>query len=285
MMYSIVDPEHFDALGVPIVRGRAFTKEDREGQPLVAIIDETAADALFPGEDPIGRMVTLDQNFTVEPVIPLYRTVVGVARHVHHYELGAPRHVEGYAPVRQATNTRFSAYHVVHTSGDPRNLVASVRATVKDMDALEPVDRIWVMDDLIDAQLTDNRAIQLLVSLFAGLALSLAAVGVYGVVSFTTTQRLPELGVRIAFGAEPSRVVRLILAGAFRPMIAGAVAGLILTRLLVRLLDSLLFGVSPLEPAVGGGVVTLLAAVTVLAALSPALRAMRTDPATVLRTE
>ena len=206
-----------------------------------------------------------------------------MARHVRHYELGAPLHVEGYAPVRQATNTMFSAYHVVRTSGDPRNLVASVRATVKDMDPLQPVDRIWVMDDLIDTQLTDNRAMQVLVTLFAGFALILAAVGVYGVVSFTTSQRLPELAVRVAFGAEPSRVVRLILAGALRPMVAGAVAGLIVTRLLVRLLDSLLFGVSPLEPMVVGSVVALLAAVTVLAALSPALRAMRVDPASVLR--
>ncbi len=283
MMYSIIDSEHFDALGVQIVRGRAFTPQDRQGQPLVAIIDETAAQALFPGEDPIGQLVTLDQNFTVEPMIPLYRTVVGVVRHVHHYELGAPLHVEGYAPVRQATNSMFTACHVVRTTGDPRNLVAGVRAIVRDMDPLVPLSGIRVMEDVIDTELTDNRAMQVLVTLLAGFALILAAVGVYGVVSFTTSQRLPELAVRVAFGAEPSRVVRLILAGAFRPMIAGAVAGLILTRLLVRLLDSLLFGVSPLEPMVVGSVVALLAAVTVLAALSPALRAMRVDPASVLR--
>jgi predicted permease len=269
-----VAPEYFGTLGVSLLRGRLPGAEDRTDAPPVAVVNEAAVRRFFPRQDPIGQRVSL---------WGADRTVVGVVENerFHGARESAPPAL--YLPLAQAPTGGGSV--LLRVRGDPMALANPVRAAVRELDpglavfGVEPLERTFARS------VGQERFTTLLTGLFAALALVLATVGVHGVLSYSVAQRTREIGIRMALGAERDRVVRLVVAQGLAPAAAGMALGVAGAAGLSRLLASLLFGVSATDAAVFGGVVAVLACVTLLASWLPARRASRVDPASALRSE
>ena len=270
-------------LGIPIVRGRAFADRDAAAAPPVCIVNEEFARRYFASRDPIGARVSVS---AMDPAGPraVVREVVGVSRQVKIEGPGEKQNaVEIYVPVAQ--NPWYSASIAVKTAGDPRALAPAVRAAVARVDPELPITRLRTMDDVAAESMAEPRFRAALVSLFALLALALAAAGVFGVLAFGVNQRLREFGIRLALGARRSDVVRLVAASALRIIAAGIAAGTVAAAALGRFLAALLFGVGPLDPVALAAPAALLLGVALVACAAPAARAIRVDPAASLRVE
>jgi len=283
VLYNVVSPEFFDAMGVPIVRGRDFTAADRDGAPLVAIVDESMAQRFWPGADPIGKRVTIEQDSAKQPV---YRTVVGVTKNVRHYELEAPSRIQVYVPadqtyLRWGMNLRL----VLKTDGPPARLIAPLRDLVTRLDPNAPLTGVQTEERYVDDALARPRAMTRVLAVFACGALALAALGIFGVISYDVTRRTREIGIRMALGAAARDVMRWIVARALRLTVLGLVLGLAGAAALTRLLRGMLFEVSPLDPVILVCTALGLAAIAVGAACLPARRATRINPMTVLNEE
>ncbi len=282
VLYTIADVDYFGALGIEIVRGRGFTEADRLGSPLVTVIDEPMAEKFWPGENPIGKRVTYEVD-EATGLIPIFRTVVGVAKHVRNYDLAAPSRVGVYSPIRQASNWGFTTYMVIRSQLDPGTVVSAVRAELRAMDPGVPIYLVRPLEAVVDARLSTETALQRLLAVFGALALILAFVGIYGVVSYSVAARRRETGIRMALGAQRASVLAALVGSGMRPTVAGAAVGLVGAWVLTRLLTTFLFGVTPLEPVVVSGALTVLLAAGGLAAYFPARRASRVEPGRVLR--
>ena len=291
VLNMMVHTDYFDAMSIPILRGRGFTLADDASSPLVAVVDETLAERYWPGEDPIGRRVTMEWDMDDQPGptdgdVPVYRTVIGVAKHVRHYELQEPSRIEIYRPMLQARNAwGFSPYIIVKTTTDPTPLVQAIREEILSIDADQPVVQIRTMTDVVDSQVATFAAMRGLLVIFGVLALVLAAIGIYGVMSYSVAQRAREIGIRVALGAQAGQVRWLMSKQGLRLALAGLALGLVGSVAMTRALQSLLYGVGAAEPATLAGVSVILFAVTILATYVPAARATRVDPGTVLREE
>jgi putative ABC transport system permease protein len=276
-----VSPDYFAAMGVPLLRGRVFTDQDREGSLPVCIVDESMASAYWPGEDPIGRRIRLGGPHP-ENDSP-WMEVVGVVAHVKNYGVDQDSRVETYVPVLQNPLGWLSL--VVRAWGEPTSLTAAIRQAVRSVDPEVPVYNVRTMEEILSNAVAGRRLSVMLLSLFAALALCLAAIGVYGVMSYSVTQRTHEIGIRMALGAQRRDVLTLVVREGMSLAAIGLLVGLLASAGLTRLIQSLLFRVSVTDPATFVGIPILLAAVACLASLVPARRAASVDPVVSLRYE
>jgi len=270
----------FHTLGVPLLKGRVFDDHDTDATTPVAVINRTLANKLWPGGEALNQRLTLD-----DPHQPPVRwmTVVGVVGDVRHLSLDRDPGDEIYTD--QLQSPLLNATLVVHAAGDPRTLATPIRRVVQDLDRDLPVDPAQTMDEVVAASLASNRFNTVLVGLFAGLALVLAAVGVYGVVSYTVDQRTHEIGIRMALGAHRDDVLGLVLGQGMILVSIGLGLGLAGAFAATRQLASLVYGVSTNDPWTFAIVALVLAAVALAANFLPARRATRIDPLTALRQE
>jgi predicted permease len=269
-------PGWFRTLQVPLKRGRLFTEADRRDTRKVVLVSETAARRIWPGEDPLGKPVSVGQGF-----YPDTATVVGVVGDVRFGSIDSLPNSEVYLSYYQAPSSRMVIY--LRTSGDPLALVGPARAALRELAPDVPVYDVRTLEDRLADATAYARFSALLLALFAGVALALAAIGVYGVISFGVSQRTREIGVRVALGASRADVTRLVVGQGLGLALAGAALGVAAALAATRVLRSLLAGVAPGDPATFAAIVALLVAAVLVASWLPARRAARVQPAEVLR--
>jgi predicted permease len=276
-----VFPGYFEALAIPLVRGRYFEQRDNETAAPVAIIDETMANAYWPKEDPIGKRIKQGGRQSPQP----WRTIVGVVRHVRYRTLESPSRVEFYWPYDQTSFPLGSMSLAIHTSSDPRSLAGVVQRQVQALDPDQPAYRIRTMSELMSESMARRRLSMLLLAVFAGLALALAAVGIYGIMSYSVAQRAHEVGIRMALGAGSMDVVRIVLGQSLGLTLAGILVGLLGSLALTNFLSSLLFNIKATDATTFLLVALLLAVVALVASFVPAYRATTVGPVNALRQE
>jgi putative ABC transport system permease protein len=278
-----VNETYFSTLGAPLLRGRFFTERDDDKAPDVVIINETLAKQYFSGVDPVGRR--LKNGGPERPIGPnnKWNTIVGVVGDINYSGLDAPPEPVVYYPFRQATTN--NQYVVIRTSMNPRSLEPAVKAAVAGLDKDLPVVNVRTMDELMTEAVAPPRFRTVLVSLFAIVGLLLAAIGIYGVMAYTVTERTHELGVRMALGADRGDVLRIVLGEAAWLAAAGVGLGVAGAFGATRLIQNLLFGVTPTDATTFAGIAALLVATAMLASYLPARRATRVDPMVALRYE
>ena len=280
----IVSPSFFETLRIPLLRGRYLTDQDREGTRPVAVIDQEFVRRYWPGEEPLGKRFTFGPPDGVSDTTRNeWIEVVGVVGHTAHEGLDADARLQLYLPYRQVPQP-FMAI-AVRTQGSPGRYVNPVHEAVRSVDPDQPISDVNGMEELLSRSVGQRRLSMMLLSLFSGIALVLASVGIYGVMSYSVTQRARELGVRIALGADRSDVLRLVLRQGMGLALVGIGIGLGAALGLTRLIESQLYGVAATDPLTFALVAGVLAATALLANLLPAVRAMRMDPAVVLREE
>ena len=275
--YYAVTPDYFKAMGIPLLRGRLFTEQDSKNAPRVAVINETMARTYFSDEDPIGKGINLSQGREG------FREIVGIVGDVKQYGLAQPTTLQTYEPYLQMP---FSAVTlIVRTEGNPAALSGSIRSEVLALDKEQPVSRIRTLDQIISGSVQQQRFTMLLLGVFAAVALILAAVGLYGVMSYAVTQRTHEIGIRMALGANTGNVLRLVVGHGMLLALIGVVIGLGGAFAFTRLMSKLLFAVSTTDPVTFVGISVLLTGVALVACLVPARRATKVDPMVALRHE
>lgn len=275
-----VDENYFKTLGVPLVAGRFFDERDVPGGPLVVIVNETLARRYFPGGNAVGRR--LKQGGAERPNNP-WMEIVGVVGDVKYSGLNAPPEPAFYLADRQQPFIR--RFVMVRTAADPRSALNSIRAAVSALDRDVPVARLYAIGQLMNESVAAPRFRTTLVTVFAILGLVLAAIGIYGVMAYTVSERARELGVRVALGATTRDVMRMVLAEAFALAAAGVVLGVAGAVATTRLMAALLFGVTPTDPATFVSIAGILMAIALAGSYVPARRATRVDPMATLRSE
>ena len=276
----VVSESYFDAMRIPLRAGRVFRTSDDLQTPQVLVLNEAAVKKFFPGQDPVGERLTFDDPQGDEVT---WMRVVGIVGDVHHEDLAVATDPEIYWSYGQ--RPMDSATLVVRTAADPAALAQPLRQVAAAIDPELPLYNLQTLDQIVADSVAQPRFNSLLLGLFAGLALLLATLGVYGVISYSVTQGRREIGVRLALGAERSRIVGLVLSRGLRLVALGLVLGLTAAFFASRVLRSMVYEVSPTDLATYGLVALLLAAVGAAACLIPALRAIRVDPVVVLRDE
>jgi putative ABC transport system permease protein len=283
--YRAVSADYFSAMGIALRRGRALTPQDREGSPRVIVINESMARQHFGWGDPIGQRISL--GTVPDPSSP-WMEVVGVVADVRQAP-DVDAKSEMYVPYGQYPDPVLRRLYsnvtmVLKTSGPPAQLASAMRDVVREVDSNQPVANVRTMDDVLSAAVTQPRFRTLLLGLFAAIALTLAGIGVYGLLAHGVAQRLNEFGVRMALGASPHSVLRLVLMEGLALAMAGVVLGALGAVVAVRALGTVLFGVSQWDPVAWAASMGTLLAVSLLASWLPARRAVRTDPVVALRT-
>jgi putative ABC transport system permease protein len=301
IQYRVVAGDYFRAMGIRILSGRSFTDRDTLAAPRVAIINRAMATRDWPDQDPIGKIISVNPPVELLPrkmvedaqrngTLPRdYRpdlfTIVGVAEDTHYSGLTTAAVPLVYAPLAQGAEGTTNMFLVVRAQGDPLSLVAPIREQIKELDPEQPVSNIQTMDSRIATSVARPRLQTTVLGVFALVAILLAAVGIYGVMSYAVSQRAKEIGIRLALGAARGEVRALILRGGLVMVATGMVVGLGAAFLLSRVLRTLLFEVSTADPMVFAVVALLLVVTAGLAALIPARRAARMDPIATLRAE
>jgi putative ABC transport system permease protein len=273
-------PEYFQTLGIHLVKGRTFTDRDREGQPKVVVVNEAAARAFWPGEDPIGKHVRLGQGGFMDGN---GGEVVGVVADVRYRTVETAVQPDAYIPLRQSP--RSSGFLFIRSSLDTPAAASAIRSVLRTIDADLPVVNVKTMGSRFGEATWRTRLSADLLGLFAGLALLLAAIGLYGVMAQGVAQRTREIGVRMALGADRGTIFRLVMRRALVIGAIGVAAGVALSVASMPLLDALLYQVQPNDPLTIASLAFVLIAVTLLASYVPARRATRVDPLTSLRAE
>jgi len=282
----LISPGYLQAMHIPVLRGRNLTDADATGRPGAALISDSLARRFWPKEDPIGRHITL----TFFPGI--VREIVGIVGDVKLDSLDETRPVATiYVPLAQLTVPTQQTWHsfgmtfAVRTNSDPLNSVAAVTKAIREVGPDLPVVDVMSMNDVIAQSVSPQRFNMLLLASFAGLALILAAVGIYSVLSYTVRRRIREIGIRMALGASNHDVIRLVLADGLKPILAGVALGLAAALALGRVVSSLIFGVRATDPLTFAAVALLLLLVGILATIIPAYRATGIEPVRILREE
>jgi putative ABC transport system permease protein len=287
VQWQTVSPGYFRTMSVPLLRGRDFNGADDARAAPVAIIDRTLADKFWPGENPVGKRLAFEfKGETMADPQPIWREIVGVAGHVKHYGLNGVDRVQLYAPLSQRPlwiQPERPMTLFVRAEREPESVAGAVRAEVGRIDPDVPVYRVETMEQVVSNELAQPRFSSLLLGAFAGLALTLASVGIYGLVAYTVSRRTREIGLRMALGARAADVLRLVVAQGMVLVAIGLAVGLVAALVLGRLLASQLYAVSASDPATFAIVALLLLAVTLAASWIPARRATRVDPLVALR--
>lgn len=277
--YATVSPDYFRVMRIPLVRGRYFSEQDSPSRPKVAIISETLARRYFHGEDPIGR----EMKFGFPPNADVTREIVGVVGDVRDVALSRPPGPMMYVPFAQ--EPLWGGEVVVRSSMAPSSVAAGIRQSVHAIDKDLPVTDISTLSSAVDQSVAQERFRVFLLGSFAAIALVLAAVGIFGVLSYSVSQRRREVGIRMALGARQQDVLRMVLLQGTRLTLAGIAIGVAAALLLTRLVAGLLYDVSARDPLTFAGVALLLLAVALIACYLPARRATRVDPMVALRYE
>ena len=277
--YRLTCPGYFKSMGIRVIRGRDFDARDATEAPGAVIVNEETVKRYWPNEDPIGRRIKLGRPTDGTP----WMTVVGVVANVRHFGLDDVARREMFRPYSQGAWPVMTI--VAKTAADPASYTSAVRAALQQIDPDLPVARVSTMESIERNSMGSRRFPMMLLAAFGFVAFALAVVGVYGVVSYVVTQRTREIGIRVALGARREQVLRLVVMGAMRPVIAGLVIGSAGAVFASRLLGTLLFSVKPGDPAVIAGIAALLATAAIAASLVPGARATRVDPITVLKVE
>lgn len=268
-----VSPDYFRAQGIALREGRAFTPQEVTSVPHVVIINEALAQAYFPNESPLGQRLIIDDGQ------PLTCEIIGVAGNVKQYSLMGRATPTMYLP---RVETGF-AHLVIRTTGDPLRLAASVRAAVQAIDPDQPVANVRVMEQIVNGPMAEPQFRTWLLSVFAAVAVALAALGIYGVMSYAVAQRTHEIGIRMALGAQRKDVLKLVLGRGLALTLGGIALGVVAAFALTRWMATLLFGVRPTDPGTFVVVALLLLVIALLACYLPARRAVQVDPLTALR--
>jgi predicted permease len=283
----IVEPDYLQAMGVPLRRGRFFKAQDDERSPLVVVVDEVFAQKYFPQQDPVGKRIQINR-------FEQLAEIVGVVGHVRQWGLDADDRQtlrsEVYIPCMQMPDAFIAmapsgSTVIVRSDHAAAGLAEAVRRRSAEMSSQQVIFGVQTMESLISQSLASRQFSMILLAVFASLALLLASVGIYGVISYVVTQRAPEIGLRMALGARPLDILQLILGSGGKLAVAGIVAGVFAALGLTRLMASLLYGVSAVDPATFAGVAMLLMIVALTACYIPARRATKVDPAVTLRSE
>jgi putative ABC transport system permease protein len=274
---SIVSPEYFHLLGMTLLRGRLFVDQDLEDTPSIAVINQAAARTYWPNQDPVGKRVRL------RAAKPDWTTIVGVIADARTESLAAAGTPQVYLDIyqRQAKDLAFFLRGQV----DPATISAQVRTQVQAVDPELPVFHAETLDDVLSSSLSVRRFSMEMVALFAGTALLLAGLGIYGTISFLVHEQSREIAIRLALGAQRRNILRMVLRQGLTLAAAGAGVGLVGALIVSHLMASLLYGVSPYDLSTFAGVTAVLTAVAIAASYVPALRAMRLDPITTLHSE
>jgi putative ABC transport system permease protein len=281
MEIRVATPDYFRTMGIPVLRGRAFTATDGAEAPQVVLISEEAARRHFPNEDPLGRFITL--GWGRDRGKPRGGEVVGVVGDVKEVGLAEEDPPELYLPYAQSPVETMDV--VLRTAVAPRSVVPSAERVVRDLDPELPVARVATLDEVVARSISEPRFYMVLLGAFAAMAVFLAALGIFGVLSYAVVQRAREIGIRVALGAHPADVLRMVLAQAAGLALLGVAVGLAGALALSRAIASLLFELSPTDPLTLAGTAGLLSAVALLASYLPARRATRVDPLIALRSE
>ncbi|MGE0354702.1 MAG: ABC transporter permease [Gemmatimonadales bacterium] len=288
-LFNMVTPDWFRAMGVPILAGRGFTAEDREDAVPIAIIDETMAERLWPGENPLGKRIYMGErppDWAGGPDSLLYRQVVGITRNVRHYTVAEPSRPQAYIPVDQAYNRwGTSLYVILRAAGDPERLAPDLRREVAALDPDVAVSAVLPERTYVDQNLSSSRIMGALLGGFSTLALVLAAIGIFGVMAYSVSRRTRELGIRLALGGSPARLIGGVIRSGLSACGIGVVAGLAGALYLTRLLAGLLYGVKPVDPLTYGALAAVMLGVAFLASWLPARNIGRIDPVQVLSEE
>jgi putative ABC transport system permease protein len=294
--YSEVSDGLFSTLKVPLVKGRYLDEHDTEGAPWVIVVNQAFARKFFPNEDPIGQQILLRYDpYPVDEIRP--RQIVGIVGDVKHFGLGEETPPFVYAPFTQqpavfpggAARAHLHKALVLRTPSGPmsgeKNLAVSVKQALAEIDPSQPITNIMTMEDVLAASLGDYRFYMELLGIFAGVAVLLAAVGIYGVMSYSVSERTHEIGIRMALGAHRTDVLGLIARLWLKLTLIGVAIGVALALGVARLISSFLFGVKPTDPLTYAAVALGLSAIALLACYLPARRAMKVDPLVALRYE
>jgi predicted permease len=271
-----VSPGYFGTLGISLIKGRDFSNRDKRDAPAAAIINNDLARIYFPGEDPIGKRITFDDGGS-------WISIVGIIGDVKQLGLDSSAKPEVYFPYLQVAAPSMSL--VVRTTSNPLSLAAGVKSQIQLIDKDLPIDEAKTMQQLLAESISGRRFNMLLLSVFAVVALVLAIVGIYGVMSYTVTQRTHEIGIRLAVGAQPRDVFRMVIGQGMVLAMIGVAFGLVGAFALTRLMTTMLFGVEPTDPATFVGIAVLLTSVTLVACYIPGRRATKVDPLVALRYE
>jgi predicted permease len=274
-----ITPQWAQVMRVPLKKGRMFTDADRVGAPHVILVSETAAKKLWPGEDPIGRPVGIGQGGFYKDTA----TVIGVVGDVRYGTLDSLPDADVYISYYQSMRGRMRIF--MRTSGDPLSLAAAARRVAHELNAGEPLLEVRTMESRVADSTSSMRFRALLLALFAAMALALAVMGTYGVISYAVSQRTKEIGVRVALGATRGDVVRLIVGQGVLVAAVGAAFGLLGAFGATRVLGSLLYGVGTADPLTFAAMIAVLVGAVLVASWIPARRAARIDPTEALRSE
>ncbi|MDE3136256.1 MAG: ABC transporter permease, partial [Acidobacteriota bacterium] len=275
--FSAVSPDYFSTMRIGLIKGRFFTPADASGNAPVAIISQTLARQFWQNEDPVGQKLRFGSAHTLA-------TIVGVVNDVKMYQLRARPERQMYVPLAQFPSKTLGFVARIAAS-DPTALAPAIRSAIWAVDSDQPVSSVEPMETLVAVVDTPNRVVTKIMVYFGLLAMLLGAIGIYGVMSQLVAQRTHEMGIRLALGAEPGDVMRLIVGQGIKLAFMGIAVGVLLALALTRSLAILLYGVRPDDPLTFAGVAILFAIVAAAAAYAPARRAMRVDPVTALRSE
>jgi predicted permease len=277
----VVSPEYFRAMGIRLLTGRGFTERDISIAPGVAVVSQAVARSIWPGEDPIGKRITMEDH----PKPGDWLTIVGVVDDVKQQGLTKKADPAIYQPYSQVLRPFFLSHmsFVVRTAANPTTVAAAMRGVLQEVDKDQPVQSIAAMADVISTTTAEPRFQARLITVFSMLALLLSAIGIYGVLAYSVTERTHEIGIRMALGAGKADIVRMVIRRSLGLVTAGVAVGMAGAVAVTRVLGNLLFNVKPTDPATFVMVAALLAAVALLAGLLPARRAARVDPLVSLR--
>jgi putative ABC transport system permease protein len=282
--FIVATPGYFKTMGMAITKGRDFGDADVEGAPLAVVVNEAFARAAFGGDDPVGRRIMTGFDGVAGPDGTRFVTVAGIVADIRSTDPSVRPTPQIYHPFQQHPLPSTAMTVVLRTASDPMQISTAALQTIRRLNSEVPV-KFSTMEETIGVAVSTPRFRTILLGLFAALALVLAMAGVYGIVSFTVSQRTSEMGLRMALGARRGEIVRLTLASGLQLTAIGVVIGWIAALGAVRLLDTMLFEVQPRDPVAFGVAPAMLLAVACLASVAPALRASRVDPSVALRNE
>ncbi len=281
--FNAVEPDYFRTMSIPLIEGRDFSPHDDARSTPVVVINRTLARRFFPHQDPIGKHIRPGMGNGYGPGEPPMREIVGVIGDVKQRGLGSDSDPEAYAPLAQSP---FSSMFVTaRTANDPRSIIPAVRRCVASLNKNVPIYDVMTLDQYFAQSVVLPRVVTLLLTAFAGVALLLACVGIYGVISYIVVQRTHEIGIRMALGSQKSDVLRIMIGEGLRPALAGIALGVLIALRLTRLASSLLYGITPGDPLTYAAVSLILLFVALLACYIPARRAANVDPMLSLRHE
>jgi putative ABC transport system permease protein len=276
----LISKDYTRAMSMPLKAGRAFTGDERQDSPLALLVNETMARQFWPSQNPLGRRIKLADYATASP----WFTVIGIVGDVHQMGLDLPPRAEMYIPYSQYEYFA-PEYLAVKTTGDPSSLATAIREQIWAVDKDQPVTDVMPMQAIVDEELAPRQSQATILGGFSALALILACLGIYAVLSYAVAQRTQEIGVRMALGAQPADVLRMIIGQGLTLTLMGVLIGLAGALILTRVLAKLLYGVSAADPFTFVGLAALLTCVATIACYIPARRAMRVDPMVALRYE